>query len=145
MRFTIVCYRSDGDDYCRGCLMSSSSSAFDLHVVETADEAGLRIAQKHFDDRDPKRDRAVQGWEVTLLINGGDSYDDDEVAEEARACVEAAAEVHLQRMVDEEAARELAEKQRLEAVETEAQKQKEAEKEQRERREYERLSAKFGY
>ncbi len=101
MRFTVVCYRPDGSDYCRGCLMSTSSSRFELFEAETVDAAGADIAKKRFADLDPERGLAVCDWELTLLIDGAEYSGDDDAAEEARSCVEVAAKVHLQRMIDE--------------------------------------------
>jgi len=125
--YTLVSYRSDGADYCRGCLMASSSSDFKLEVFTTADEAAALWAKKMKLDRD--RERHYADWDVTLLIDGrrqndwADDQDDDDPQFEQ---IETLAKAYLQKLCDDEAevkrkaaeaaAVAAAEKQRLAAI-----------------------------
>ena len=146
-RYTVVCYRSDGDDYSMGCHMSSSPSDFDLLSAIDADGAGLRIAEKRFADRDPERDRATRSWDVYLLVDGLQEYDEEDGDHEAQAARQAAmvaADTHFQRMVAEDEGRKLAERERIAAAAALAKQQAAEAKEQYDLAEYARLKARFG-
>lgn len=66
--YTLVAYRPNGVDTCRGCVMGQSDSDFAMGTFKSADEAAQFWAQKRWDDLG--RGREACHWEVTVLING---------------------------------------------------------------------------
>lgn len=73
--YTLIAYRPNGDDYCMGCHMGSSSSEFEITYhrdIETLAERYLVIQKQMFDDRN---DREVMAYEFTVLCEGQDIYD----------------------------------------------------------------------
>lgn len=73
---TITAYRSDGIDTCRGCVMSSTSSEFEMEAFEEVKDAAKFIARfvhenKHNDTR------GLCEWQIVVLVNGKPaSYND---------------------------------------------------------------------
>lgn len=82
--YTIVSYRPDGDDYCRGCHMASSSSHFDLQETGDVEQAAIWVADKlmlvHKDRNSPE----ICEWEIYVLVDGH-LYTDTEDAIKDRA------------------------------------------------------------
>jgi hypothetical protein len=154
--YTLVGYREDGIDTCRGCEMGRSSSDFFLSVHATADEAATEWARRLFAEEG--RGREYCAFEYTLLLDGRDRDHDPSAwdegtpcnpqtgasfAEEARDAVAAlVAQKLAQLKADKLAAdeRALQAKQAQELARRARQKQ---EQEAAERAEYQRLSAKF--
>jgi len=66
--YTLIAYRPNGDDYCRGCLMDSSDSAFELTGDDSLEVIANTIAQYIF--HNSIREREFCEWEMTFLING---------------------------------------------------------------------------
>lgn len=86
MMITILAYKPDSEDYCRGCHMASYSSDFQRKSSENSEEiaeflAGLMFLNSHFDKNE-------SGYEFTWLFNGWDAeqgWDDDHIREEIEA------------------------------------------------------------
>lgn len=152
---TLLAYRADGADYCRGCLMGSSSSSFG--AITTQDKALLarRWAELL---REAPSGREYASTEFGLLINGVDAtrflygyalpgdepldltYEEEQVAkdvlalleqEKARLAQEAQAEAQAKAQAAEQARQRQAEQ---------AAKAKEAE----DRARYAELHARYG-
>jgi len=68
IHLTIVQYRSNGSDYCMGCLMDSSDSDFEISHTTDLDEAARIIGQRAFEDK--TSDREYASWDITILQNG---------------------------------------------------------------------------
>jgi hypothetical protein len=83
MIITILAYKSDSDDYCRGCVMARYSSDFQWKSSMDRGEieeflAGLMFANKHLD-------HGEAGYEITFLFNGeecNDEWDSDAIRKE---------------------------------------------------------------
>jgi len=71
MNITIVKYRANGIDTCRGCLVGSSDSDHEIYVTDDEDDAARSIAEKLFEDRNSNSEFC--NWEITILFNGLDS------------------------------------------------------------------------
>lgn len=143
--YTIVSYRPNGDDYCRGCHMASSSSGFDLQETTDVEQAAGWVVDKLMADHKAERSPEVEKWQVTILINGA-SYgqDEDEEAEKARESIESRARIIFGARLDEERQKKEAEQARLKE---EADQKKEAAriaKLAHERAEYDRLKQIYG-
>lgn len=83
MIITILAYKSDSDDYCRGCVMARYSSDFKWKSSMDRGEieeflAGLMFDNKHLDTNE-------SGYEITFLFNGeecNDEWDSDAIRKE---------------------------------------------------------------
>jgi hypothetical protein len=82
----VIAYRSDGSDYCRGCLMGSSSSDLEIFNTTNIDEAIEFAAKKRVEDNHSERE--YNSHELTFIIDGRvvsscegswypDGYDED--------------------------------------------------------------------
>ena len=49
-KYILIVYRPDGTDTCRGCVMSTTSSDFDIFAFETLDEVKQEISNKCFNN-----------------------------------------------------------------------------------------------
>ncbi len=160
MLYTLIAYKSNSSDYCRGCLMASYGSDFELWTGTEVEALADRWASLL--DRNRNRERGEDGFEITLLINGVpapysyvEEFDKNQEARDALWAqqeelsqvfddAKALAELKL-RLIDE--AREaaaLAAKRQAEMAAEEAARKAAAAKERADRAEYERLAAKFG-
>ena len=84
--YTIVAYRPDGVDTCRGCVMARSSSDFECRAFSSMEEAAQFWATKRLESSTSAREYC--SWEITALIDGldcdswwtlkGQDCDDDE-------------------------------------------------------------------
>ncbi len=74
MNITIIHYRPNGSDYCRGCHMGSSDSDFSIYTAESEDDAAASIANRL--EEDSKSDREYCHWENHILLNGLEEYDE---------------------------------------------------------------------
>jgi len=77
--FTLIAYRPNGIDTCRGCLMGQSDS--DLEINSYTDIESIAKAIFKYKEIDKKSDREYCDYDLTILINGHDRYscaDDDE-------------------------------------------------------------------
>jgi len=74
MKYILVCYKPSGEDTCRGCLMESWSS--DFEIFKGNDNDATRIAEilgeKMFENTQHIR---APEWEFTLFIDGLEPYD----------------------------------------------------------------------
>lgn len=154
--YTLVGYREDGVDTCRGCVMERSSSDFFLKVCFTAEDVAAEWARRLFDEESNGREYC--SFEYTLLLDGRDDNNDPDSwkvdalcnpetgegwAEEARAGVKArVAELFAQLKAEKLAAEERA-KQAKEVQEIGRRERARIDKEAAERAEYLRLQAKF--
>jgi hypothetical protein len=85
--YTLVCYRPNGLDTCRNCVMGRSDSDFMLRVFDQPDDAAEYWAQKLWEDKNSGREYC--SWEVTLLIDGReDWYDSRPDSEELEAAAD---------------------------------------------------------
>jgi hypothetical protein len=76
-QYTLVAYRENGNDYCRGCHMGSSDSDFGMEFTEDLTHLQNMYAEYLKMDVDAEDDRAVQLWELTILVDGKDLYFED--------------------------------------------------------------------
>ncbi len=74
--YTLIHYRPDGSDYCRGCLMGTSPSELEIEVHDNVDTAALSIAQKELENTTSGREYAA--WETTILVDGYPEVDHPE-------------------------------------------------------------------
>lgn len=146
--YTIVSYRPNGDDYCRGCHMASSRSDFDLRETLDIDQAAGWVADKLMSDHKAKNSPEIDEWQVTILINGvlyGHDEDDDyDEAESTREEIQSRARLIFTARLDEEKQKKEAEQARLKE---EADRKKEVArlaKIEHEKAEYLRLQSLYG-
>lgn len=81
--FLLTAYRSDGADYCRGCIMGSSSS--DYETITSRDEneiADKWAALLHFNET---KGREYASYEFTLYLNGRQLWEGDDEYELVRS------------------------------------------------------------
>lgn len=145
--YTVVAYRPDGVDTCRGCVMDRSSSDFELRCFQDLTEAARWQADKLMDS---PSGREYCSWEFTLLVDGmddngwwevyGDSDREEPPFDQYRRLVDEAwaarkkAKEEQARLAQEAAEREAALKRERDAQAKEA----------RERAELARLQARYG-
>jgi hypothetical protein len=160
--YTLVAYRPNGVDTCRGCVMGRSDSDFWLSVHTSAEDVAAEWAQSLFKESQ-NQEREVCSIEYTLLVDGRDENNDrcwtpdgdldpahtdpdsgESYASLARDQVQKLVSEKLtelktahQAELDQKAAQEAARRQR-EAI------QARRAADEHERAEYLRLSAKFG-
>lgn len=156
--YTLVGYREDGVDTCRGQVMDRSGSDFFLSVFPTAEEVAAEWARRLFAEEDSGREYC--SFEYTLLLDGRDDNNDPESwnvealcnpatgtgwAEEARDWVKArVAELFAQLKAKKLAADERAKKvKEVQEIGRRAGARQEAEA--AERAKYLRLQAKFNH
>jgi hypothetical protein len=70
MNYTIVAYKPNGEDTCRGCVMSTYNSDFFLETFTDP----IKAAEKFIElENDPKIDKYEPDWEeIIILFNGKD-------------------------------------------------------------------------
>lgn len=160
MLYTLVAYKSNSSDYCRGCLMASYGSDFELWTGTELETLADRWASLL--DRNRKMERGEDGFEVTLLINGVpapysyvEEFDKNQDARDALwaqqealepffADAKAQAEAKLKSIDDAREAAARVAQQKAEQAAAEATRKAALAKDAAERAEFERLSAKFG-
>lgn len=69
---TVLAYRPEGEDSCRGNVYDRSSSCFEIQWFDSLEQAAEFWAAKKWEDR--LRARAYREWELTLLVEGQDPY-----------------------------------------------------------------------
>lgn len=140
--YTVVCYRGNGADYCRGCLMDSSDSAHEIFFCANEEEAAQVFAGKRLLDRNSGRE--VCDWEITVLVDGLDEQHSEYEENSAFDRIATLAQVELDRLIAAENA--AAEAKRIEEERRKAQAKAQAiiDAEQRDRETYERLRSKYG-
>jgi len=143
--YTLIAYRPNGVDTCRGCEMGKSGSEMFSMTTEDRDRVIEKLADFAFKDR--YADRATCTWEILLYINGHlfHGYNDvddvcspdnfDELSDECRSIL-AEKEVVEKRRIKEHEARLKLEKQAKEENQKKL-------KEDREYEEFMRLKEKF--
>ena len=70
--YTVLAYRPEGEDSCRGNVYDRSSSCFEIQWFDSLEQAAEFWAAKKWEDR--LRARAYCEWELTLLVDGQDPY-----------------------------------------------------------------------
>ncbi len=154
--YTLVAYRENGVDTCRGCVMGTSDSAFSLEVFTDVDKLVKAWAKAIFSE---VKEREYCSTDYTLLLNGYDaqsepsSWDDDAPCDvETGLCWYEVERTRVTTLLDAECAQVRAarqsEKDRQEQL-AEARRLQEAEQariaqEAAERQQYQALRAKFG-
>lgn len=154
MIYTLIHYRPNGADYCRGCLMGTSDSEIEIVNFADIEEAAKSIAEKRMIDE--TSDREYAGWETTILIDGytdanNPLWDNLDIGgagnpdyPDPYSKLEEAADAAFKILQAEAEARKIAEEAAKLAA-TEAKKLRDAEAaEARDKAEYERLSRKYG-
>lgn len=142
--YTLIAYRPNGSDSCRGCLMGQSDSDHKIIITENMDKVSAEWAKFKFEDK--YADREFCHWDVTLLRNGmcisgyvdvdeSPCGEDDDY--DVRKSIEAKADEYLKDMVRDH--EEEVQRKKEEAIRLAEQK-----KLDRELEEFNRLKAKFG-
>jgi hypothetical protein len=154
--YTLVGYREDGVDTCRGCVMDRSGSDFFLSVFFTAEEVAAEWARRLFAEESMGREYC--SFEYTLLLDGRDDNNDPDSwqvealcnpqtgngwAEEARTWVKARADELFAQLKAEKLAADERAKKAKEVQEIGRRAKARQEAEAAERAEYLRLQAKF--
>lgn len=103
--YTLVAYRENGNDYCRGCHMGSSDSDFGMEFTESLNHLQTMYAEYLKKDVDDEDSREVMLWDLTILRDGKDLYDDHDVynavVEGARNIAKAYKEAKALRLAEE--------------------------------------------
>jgi len=125
--YTIIAYRPDYVDTCRGCVMGRTGSEMETGFFTTLLDAAVYAVG--IENREGESDPAYAAWEITLLVDGlGESewwHDRDwaetehDPFEEFRSLREAALKAEAER-------RKLEQKRREEAVAAERRRKSEA-------------------
>lgn len=135
MMITILAYKPDSDDYCRGCVMARYSSNFQFKSSTEPDAmatffAELLFAHKHLDHGEAQH-------EITWLFDGADHWEDPaidavqaEITKRATQLAEAQEQEYQRKKT---AAEEKQKRDALAAQERQEQKQLQALKEKYER------------
>jgi hypothetical protein len=69
--YTIIAYRPNYTDMCRGCVVGRSSSEHEISFFETLEDAAKKGAE--YEIWNEEKDTEYDDWEITLLIDGIDS------------------------------------------------------------------------
>lgn len=157
MIITVLAYKSDGADYCRGCLMDSWGADFEFGVYDEEEypsgpltiTAAAGFVHKYLACND---DKEVRGsYDITILLNGKEcrryftrtAATTAELTDPVAKAVmgQAKALLAADKKAKEEAAK--AEEERRDAEKAPFTKEQERLKEAHEREEYARLKAKF--
>lgn len=70
-RFTLICYKEDSTESCKGCVMERYSSDFQIYHEVSFEAVALKLANMMLTNKKSERGEAF--YEFTLLINGEDS------------------------------------------------------------------------
>lgn len=146
--FTLIAYRPDSVDTCRGQVMDRSSSDLTFETGNTPDEIAQKWAKLRFNE---PQGREYAETEFTLLLNGR-TADDEYALEDAEERARSNCREEVQRLLDEHLAALRAEHERAlaEAIrradeqQARAEAQRQEALEAKERAELARLQAKFG-
>ncbi len=150
MNYTIIAYKPSNTDYCRGCLMASYSSKFDLICTDDREEAIQFIVNKH--KANEKHESREADYDITLLINGKEpagiwveqngkegGYWEDSIKDHADGLLEEAKMISNRTEAEARAAAKAEEERRkVQQAELAARA-----KEEHDRSEYERLKEKY--
>jgi len=85
--YTVLAYRENSLDSCRGCVIERSDSAFDFGCFQNIEDAAAYWAQKRRENHTSEQRFAE--WQLTLLVDGLDEnawqtlYSGQDVAEPA--------------------------------------------------------------
>ena len=74
---TLIAYRADGMDSCRGCVMGTSSSDFVIEDFTHIESLAHRYASIKFSEWGHKEDREYCKYEIYVMING-ERYNQDD-------------------------------------------------------------------
>ena len=146
--YTVIAYRENGLDTCRGCAMGRSDSAFDYISTTDIKEAAAFCSDKNLASKNSGREYC--SWELTCLIDGMDDnlwWDHNQdhtgdtpfgqlsnaIAEDATTALLIRQEEQKRIEAEQERRRSAAEAERAQLW-----------KEKQERIEFERLSEKYG-
>jgi hypothetical protein len=143
MNFTLLYYRANADDYCKGCHMSSTDSEFGYLWSDVESEIAEKWGALLFEDADlleRGEHRGLDYWDITLLIDGMDLQNHTEPYNR----VIGLANTVKDRLRKEAADRAEQERKKAEAEAKRQETLKAQKKEAAERKEYERLHKKFG-
>lgn len=136
LHLTLIAYRPNGIDTCRGCLMGTSDS--DLNISEHRTIESIANQIQDFSEIDEKSDREYCSYDITILLDGREqwSYLETDTEEYSDFRSEVFESIHEQiKLVKElrklnkiEQERLLAIKKEEERVESEKRKAEQAEK-----------------
>lgn len=136
---TVLAYKSSGEESCRGCVVESWDSDFELHTTKDIADAGVWLGRKKFSH---SKEKNKSECEFTILIDGvggedarslsWESVEDFEKREALVAEIEASSnklfehlvETEKKRKTDEESARHKRIQEELRQGELERLKQK---------------------
>ena len=93
MNLTIIAYRPNGDDYCMGCHMGSSTSDLDIIQIYDISEASERISHYLFENM--IKDLEYEDYEITILFDGQEAN-----TETRRMCKEDIMEAAQKRAIE---------------------------------------------
>lgn len=149
--YSLIAYKSNSVDTCRGCVMDRFDSDFELQTTTEESELVARWAQLLKRNRD--RTRGEGGFDITLLINGadadleselaGDDWDAWEILNDLRNRLETEANAAYQALVAAEQAAQAAAAQRAALQAEAAREARRLQAEADERATFTRLKAKF--
>jgi hypothetical protein len=74
--FTVIAYKPDSEDYCRGCLMSSYPSDMEFICSDNKDEVVEFLAE--YKKHNAFLDSGEDGYEFTYLYNGSVATETEE-------------------------------------------------------------------
>ena len=137
--YTIVGYKDNKVDYCRGCYMGSVHSNFDLTVFSNIDEAAQHYAEMEMEDPYQWDRNICHYWELTVLMNGKELEPGKSDTHEFYPLVAKFKKQILQKTEEKEKEKAIQEKQKKEKEK----KQKAQKKEENERKEFDRLKKKY--
>lgn len=146
--YTLIGYKSDRSDYCRGCLMDQCGSDFELNIFRDQPKLIEHWSRRIAEDEANKKFHS--DWNFTLLINGIDSYTSTGVDADDDALgilfnqIQAALEQELAKQKAAKETQRVAAEQAAATAAAEAKARAEIAREAAERAELKRLSLKFG-
>ena len=68
MIYTLICYRANGQDTCRGCEMGRSDSDFEAITSDNINNILALWLEK--EEANERKEREYCSWEINFLING---------------------------------------------------------------------------
>ncbi|NDV50369.1 hypothetical protein [Salipiger sp. PrR003] len=131
--YTVLAYRPNGADYCKGCLMGTSDSDFEFEAFESAEEAARYAGEFLFHDQ-LKTELEVDCYELTFLIDGVEDHERN---------VEAMAEANMQERLEAHRKAEAERKKEEEAAAERKREELEKRKHAEELAKFRELKAKF--
>lgn len=80
--FTLIAYRPNGIDTCRGCVMDRSDSDLDIRSYDSIEEVATSIFE--YNEISRNSDREYCEYDLTVLINGYQRYETSDDSEGER-------------------------------------------------------------